>query len=106
MGLLSRRKGVAFELGVSRVLRTIWPKSKRGIGQARMAGECPDVDGTPYWVETKHMKKVCIRAAYEQGQDASDGRPVVVVSRENRGPILVTMALPDWLHLVKPEGTP
>lgn len=101
MSINSRRKGMDFEQGIARILQCIWPGAKRGIGQARMANECPDVIGTDYWVECKRMRKVCISAAYKQGQEATDGRPVLVISKENRGKVLVTMALEDWLGVVK-----
>lgn len=100
MGLMSRRKGAGFERGVAILLRCIWAGAKRGIGQARSGGEVPDVDGTPYWIETKHRRRVCIRAAYEQAREASDGRPPVVISRENGGPILVTMGVDEWMTVV------
>ena len=100
MGRRSRMKGADFERGMAKVMRSVWPEARRGIGQARCASEVPDVDGTPFWVETKHRKRVSILAAFEQAAEATDGRPVVAVTRENNRPILVTMALADWLELV------
>ena len=105
MGKGSRRKGAAFERGVAIALRSVWPAARRGIGQARSGGEVPDVDRTPYWVEAKHRRTVCIRAAYEQAAAATDGRPPMTVTRENRGPMLVTMRLADFLDLAERAAT-
>lgn len=101
MGKGSRRKGAAFERAVAIALRTVWPAARRGIGQARSSGEAPDVELTPYWVEAKHRRTVCIRRAYDQALAATDGRPPLTVTRENRGPVLVTMALTDFLDLAE-----
>lgn len=100
VSLLSRTKGVSFERGIAVTLRTIWKGAKRGIGQARAAGECPDVEGTPYWIEAKHRKRVSIGKAYAQALKDSDGRAPLVITRENRGPILVTMGLVEWMDAV------
>ena len=101
MGKGSRRKGATFERGVAIALRSVWPAARRGIGQARSGGEVPDVDLTPYWVEAKHRRTVCIRSAYEQAVAASDGRPPMTITRENRGPVLVTLGLADFLDLAE-----
>ena len=109
MGRRSRDKGADFERGVAIALRPVWPGSRRGIGQARSGGEVPDVDGTPWWIEAKNRKRVCIARAYQQAAAATDGRPSLSITRENRGPILVTMALADFLDRVgreRPPGRP
>lgn len=96
----SRRKGQTFERENATRLKPVWPTAKRGIGQARSAKEVADVEGTPYWFEAKHHKRTNIRAAYAQGAEATDGRPVVVVSRDtNKSPDLVTMSFDDWLAM-------
>lgn len=99
MGRMSRTKGQAFERLIANELKVIWPEARRGIGQARSAKEVPDVDGCPAWIECKHQIRVNICAAMEQAEAATDGRPCVVVSRNNSGPILVTMKLEDWMRL-------
>jgi hypothetical protein len=97
----SRRKGQTYERENANRLKSVWPDAKRGIGQARSAKEVADVEGTPYWIEAKHHKRVNIRAAFNQGTEATDGRPVVVVSRDtNKPPDLVTMSFDEWLRLV------
>lgn len=98
-GKLAITKGKAFERAVAIVMRSIWPGAKRGIGQARAGGEVPDVDGTPYWVEAKHRKRVSIRKAWDQATEATDGRPVLLVTREDRRPTLVTMGIDEFVRL-------
>lgn len=101
MGRMQRTKGATFERWLANVLRKLWPLAKRGIGQARSAGEVADVEGTPYWVEAKHHKVVNIRAAMRQAMEASDGRRPIVVSKCNNEEPLVTMTLDDWVELVE-----
>ena len=86
MGRWQREKGAAFERAIANLLKPLWPDARRGIGQARAANEVPDVDGTPWWIETKAHRQVSIQAAYRQGIDAAEGRrPVAVVSRDATG---------------------
>ncbi len=106
MGRYSRTKGAAFEREIANALKVLWPGARRGIGQARNAGEVPDVDGTPYWIETKHHKRVNIRKAYDQAVKAQGARPsreggVLVISRDtgNRTD-LATMSLDAFVAFV------
>lgn len=100
-GRRSRTKGRVFERAVAKLLRAIWPDAKRGF-QSRSGRDAPDVDGTPFHFECKHGARVNVRAAMRQALAATDGRPVVVVSREDRGDILVTMRMADWLAAMTP----
>lgn len=104
MGKRSREKGACFERAVAIVMRGLYPSARRGIGQARSGGEVPDVDGTPWWVEAKHRRRVSVMAAWRQATDARDERPALVVTREDRGPTLVTMAIEDFVRLVGGDG--
>ena len=101
MGKLSRTKGAAFELLVANQLREVWPGAKRGLGQARDAKGLADVEGTPFHVQCKHGAQPNIVAAMAQADKdrnvASDGRPPLVVTRRDRGEVLVTMRLSDWI---------
>lgn len=89
-GRKSRNKGSAFERLIANALKPYWPTARRGIGQARSAGEVADVEGTPYWFELKRQKKCSIPAAIRQAEAATDGRPVVVVTKDDWEPIQVT----------------
>ncbi|RMF57070.1 MAG: hypothetical protein D6746_11615 [Bacteroidetes bacterium] len=97
-GRRSRDKGANFEREMARLFREAYPDARRGIGQSRAAGEVPDVDGTPWWVECKRQKAPNIRAAYRQAQEATDGRPVLVVTKADREDILVTMSWKDFVR--------
>ena len=103
MSALSRRKGASFELYVAAKLRTIWPAARRGLGQPRGGAEAADVDGTPYWIQTKHGKRPNIAEAMRQAsRDATaahDDRPPVAITRANGADVLVTMRLTDWRNL-------
>jgi hypothetical protein len=96
-GRRSRTKGAAFERLTARTLKPHWPEARRGIGQARSAGEVADVQGTPFWVECKRQKRCNIQAAYKQAQEATDGRPPLVVTRDDNSTTLVTMDMETFL---------
>lgn len=52
----SRNKGVNFERLIARIFREKYPKAKRGL-QYQEGEHCPDVVGTPYYIECKRGKK-------------------------------------------------
>lgn len=103
-GRRSQRKGRRFEQEIARALRPVWSRARRGIGQARSAGEVPDVDGTPFWIEAKHRARISIAAAWRQARDASDGRPPAAVTREDHGPVLITLELRELVRLLGGEA--
>lgn len=117
LGRMKRGKGTSYERTIANELKPIYPRAKRGIGQARAAHEVPDVVGVPFWVEAKHHKRVNIRKAYEQAVAASVAAiaargamlglerarvgPVLVVSRDNGKSDLATMHLDTLLQLLR-----
>jgi bifunctional DNA-binding transcriptional regulator/antitoxin component of YhaV-PrlF toxin-antitoxin module len=61
-----------------------------------------DVEGTPYWIEAKRHKRCSIPAAWRQAVEATDGRPIMVVTKDDGGEVLVTVKLETvllWLKL-------
>ena len=105
-GARSHRKGATFERLVDKLLAPVFPGALRGVGQARYSNEDADVTNTPFWVEAKHQKRVSIQAAVKQARKETDGRPILVVTRRDREPILVTMELTVWLSLIQDNGIP
>jgi Holliday junction resolvase len=101
MGKMSRNKGAGFERTVAAMLRDAgFPNAARGLGQARSGGEVPDVDGTGYWIECKARKAIDVTGAYEQGIEACAGaRPVIAITKRDRGPVLVTMSFDEFVRL-------
>jgi hypothetical protein len=119
LGKRSKVKGRAWEQAVVRLLKPIFgDKVHRGHQDSRggaAAGEGCDVEGTPFWCETKHGKAVSPMAALRQCREAqlarADTRPPVVVVKDDRkppewkvgkplSPPMVVMELSDWLDLV------
>ncbi len=97
----SRRKGHSFERATAISFREMWPEARRGL-QYQDGAECPDVVGTPYWVECKTGKRTNIKAAVRQATEASKGsKPILVVSKDDRQPILVTMLWDTFYDLHK-----
>lgn len=99
MSKLSRTKGKVWERAVALMLRPLFGDAvKRGF-QSRSGRDGCDVEGTPYWVECKHGILVNLRAALRQAVADSDGRPPLIVAKDNRSEPLVVMRLADWLAL-------
>lgn len=103
MGKHSRTKGQVFERAVAAMLRDVYPDAERGLSQSRGGDECSDVENTPWHVETKHHRNVSIQAAYRQAVKDTDGRPPIVISRDNRGPVLVTLGIDTFLRLCEAD---
>ena len=99
-GRSARAKGSSYEREIAERLRCVYPKAKRGLGQARSGGEVADVTGTPWWIEAKRRKRVDVHKAIAQALAASDGRPVLVISRRDREKDLVTLHLDEFIRLV------
>jgi len=108
MGARSRRKGAKWERDVAEALRPVWHEACRGLGQTRAGSVCADVEGTACWVEAKVGKRPLVRAALDQAAAATDGRPILVVVRDNgagaRAPRdFIAMPLGDFLSLIRSE---
>lgn len=99
--IATRKKGVTYERSVAHRLAEVWPEAKRGLQFYGHGAGVPDVDGTPFFVECKHRQRVYVAKAMERAVGDSDGRPPVVIWKENHGEELVTMKLTDWLELAK-----
>lgn len=100
MGSHSRNKGARGELEVAKILAAVYPKAERSYHQARSGSDASDVEGTPWFVECKIGKRPNIRGAFTQCCAATDGRPVLVCTREDRAEWLVTLKLADFVRLV------
>jgi hypothetical protein len=104
----SNRKGKAHERKVSVALRDVYPGARRLHGQAREGSDCPDVGGTPWWIEctdsdasiTSKMRQGLRDSAVSESEEYA-GAPVVVIShRKGSTLVLVTMELEQWKHHV------
>jgi hypothetical protein len=110
MGKMQRQKGASYERHIAGRLREVYPNARRGIGQSRSAGEVPDVDGTPWWVELKHRKVVNILAALAQADkdrlesnnllNAVARRPLVIARRDRERDV-AAMLLDDLIALLR-----
>ena len=100
-GRMSRNKGASFEREFAALMKHMgWPEAKRGIGQTRSGSEVCDVEGTPWWIECKRHKRCNIQAAYKQAELATDGRDIMAVTRDDYGPVLITMRADNLLGLI------
>lgn len=105
----NRKRGAAWERRVAEIFRDALglDSVKRGLGQARSAGEVPDVRGVPdLWPECKHGRQVNLRAALAQAiaaveESGTKALPVAIAKDRGRGkPPLVIMRLSDWMSLL------
>ena len=102
-GAHSRRKGHNFERYVANKFKPYFPKARRGL-QYRDGMECPDVIGVPFHIECKRHKRVNIQRAFEQAVKETNGKPPIVVSKDDGGEELITFYLDDFLWMLRMAG--
>ena len=104
MGKLSRTKGVTFEREMVHRFAEVFGEEKvrRGL-QYRDGADAPDVVAPAFWVECKRGRKTNVKAALRQAQEASAGKGLwpIAVCRDDEDAATVTLALEDFLDLVK-----
>lgn len=88
-GKRARAKGHAWEREVAHVFGALYQYAdvRRCLAQTRTAArEGCDVESTPFWIECKvgARGRVNLDAALEQAERESDGRPALVVAKEDR----------------------
>ena len=109
-GRAARRKGHDFEREIANKLSTIYPGAARGL-QYQHGLHCPDVVGTPYHIECKHLGSRSFRPLDALEQASSDAklassvpgvplRPPVAICKMTGVGTVVCMYLHDWLALV------
>lgn len=99
MGKSERTKGHNFEREIAAAVRPYFPNACRGL-QYRDGADAPDVENTPYHFECKVGKRPNIKAAMQQAKEATDGRPCVVVTKQDRQEVLVTINLQLFLEFL------
>ena len=102
MGKAQRAKGYRFERAVVNDLKDIYGEQVRRGWQSRFGSDAPDVEGTPYWIECKHHKRVSIKQALKQATEDSEK------SKEPRTPLAIckddgkdAIAVMYWSDLVE-----
>lgn len=78
------------------------PDLQRIYGQARRNHQTPDIDSPKceFFIEVKRQKRPNILGAYKQAsEDSSGSRPVLVLSKADGEPWLVTMDAPTFCRL-------
>ncbi len=111
-GRASRLKGHNWEREVANILKPIFPDAKRGFQTRGGTSEEPDVEGTPFYIECKRMKRCNPIAALRQAEVALyketdegtirvDDRAPLAVCKSDRQKATVTMYLDDFLPLIR-----
>ena len=97
----ARIKGAAFERKLAKYFtENTKLEARRGLGQTRLGGaEVSDVDMPIIHVEAKRHKRTNIKAALLQAiNDANvNGKIPVAITKDDRGEILCTMRIDDWV---------
>lgn len=108
MGKSQRQKGQRGERWVANRWRDsgLYPDAKRGAQQSRAGDTMADVEGTPWWVEVKTGKQVpkFVYSSIEQAEEATDGRPVIVVAKRDRQDAVVIMKLDTFEEFVRDQN--
>jgi hypothetical protein len=98
VGKSQREKGKRGERAAAKVLSLIFPDAARSHSQSTGALE-PDVKYTPYFIEVKVGARPPILQGFRQARKDTDGRPPLVLSKQDRGEWLVTMSLDEFARL-------
>ena len=104
MGKRSRTKGAAGEREAAGELTRLTGRPwRRSVGQCRSGADAPDIerdDGpTEVHVEVKRGRKPNWRAAMAQADEATDGRPVWILTRDDRGEWMLHVRVRDLWSL-------
>mgnify|MGYP001202845303 FL=1 len=102
-GRRSRTKGHSFERHVANLFKQLGFEARRGL-QYRDGEDAADVVGVAdYWIECKRGKRVAIKRAMNQASEACKDKQPIVVSKEDRSPIFVTMKFDTFAELLCPS---
>lgn len=105
MGKMQRDKGKVWEREVAAAFRALYGNGVKRGWQAREGYDAPDVDGTPFWLESKHHALVNIPAAVRQAISdralAKDPRPIIAITKSNRAVPLATMPWTEFMQLLR-----
>ena len=113
-GRSSRQKGKRGEREAARLFTDRGYQARRGDSQSAGAREA-DVEDTQFWVEVKRGKRCPIRRAIAQSEGDTDGRPTLVLWRDDRSDwridmgadtffaILDSCGPSDWVLPYKPD---
>lgn len=97
----ARAKGANFERYLGHYISDNTPLSaRRGLAQTRGGGaEVSDVEVDYIHIEAKRQKRCSIKAAMDQAinDSTSSGKIPVVITKDDRKPIMCTMLMDDWL---------
>ena len=102
----ARLKGANFERELAKIFNAKFENlnAQRGLGQTRGGGEeIADVEMDYIHIEAKRHKRCNIKAAMRQAIEdcKSKDKLPVVITKDDREPILVTMHLEDWFVIFK-----
>ena len=104
----ARAKGFQFERDFAKMLtERLGVPFQRGLGQSRAGGtEVCDVYSTEVpWmhIEAKRQKRCSIKGAMKQavGDVVESGKMPIVITKDDREPIFVTMHFEDWVLMLE-----
>ena len=101
MGKSQRDKGARFERQIANDLKALGYDASRGHQSNGGSALEPDVRGIPgVHIECKAVERLNLRSAMEQSErDAGDDEVPIVVHKQNRKEVLVTMRWSDFQEI-------
>jgi len=97
----AKRKGDNFERQVAGILADHLGFEVQRVLLSGQRGE-GDVQGVPgLHIECKRQEQTRLQEWFEHERPKANGKPLAIFHKKNRGPIMVTMLLDDWLELFR-----
>lgn len=107
MGANSRDKGHGFERRTANYFKSIGFKNAKRGRQEQSGEYCPDVIGTPFFIECKSYKTSLpqsihsLHAKYSKQRDKyNKSMPVIIVTKLNNQGEMVSISMEDFLELL------
>jgi Holliday junction resolvase len=95
----AKRKGDNFERQVAALLSESLGLDAQRVLLSGQRGE-GDIQGVPFvHIECKRQEQTRLSQWFDHEQHKANGKPLVIVHKKSREPIMVTMILDDWIEL-------
>jgi len=107
MGKASRTKGARGQIYARDLLRKVWPGAySTGLQQRKTGPKPPDVEGSPFWLESKcggarieSLWSALRQAEGDRIEAKTPKRPIAIYMRKDRTTPMVCMPADEWIEL-------
>jgi hypothetical protein len=99
----AERKGDNFERHVAGLLSESLGLDAQRVLLSGQRGE-GDIRGVPaVHIECKRQEQTRLSQWFEHERHKANGKPLVIIHKKSREPIMVTMLIEDWIELFREE---